>query len=168
MTARGSLRGGGLLLCAGLALGARGAYLNAKAALAGLLLERAWHATQATGRVIRPWPWADLHPIARLRIPSLGLDQIVLDDANPRSARVRSGPRGRDGVARRLRQRRAGRPPHLLVRAAARDRARARWCGSSGAAPMVGPRGACYRVEEIRIVSPEDASMLAASTQATR
>lgn len=53
-------------------------YIHAKAALAQVLLTRAWDATQRDGAVHRPWPWADSHPVARLRMPRLGIEQIVL------------------------------------------------------------------------------------------
>ena len=53
-------------------------WIHAKAALAQLLLQRAWTQTLADGEVHRPWPWADTEPVARLQAPSLGEDQIVL------------------------------------------------------------------------------------------
>ena len=30
---------------------------------------------------MKPWPWADTWPVARLVVPSLGIDQIVLEGA---------------------------------------------------------------------------------------
>jgi len=74
-----------LILLAGTCLTARAAYLDAKARLAGFLIRRAWTHTSATGEPRAPWPWADTHPIARLQIPRLGYDEIVLDAATPRS-----------------------------------------------------------------------------------
>jgi sortase A len=53
-----------------------GLWLPAKAVLAQLLLHRAWAATD--GAPVRPWPWAETWPVARLRVPALGVDQIVL------------------------------------------------------------------------------------------
>lgn len=52
--------------------------MPAKAALAQQLLEHAWSARVADGGAHRPWPWADTHPVARLRVPRLQLTQIVL------------------------------------------------------------------------------------------
>ncbi|WP_347136723.1 class GN sortase [Parahaliea mediterranea] len=56
--------------------------IYAKAALAPVLMERAWEATLAAGgEVHKPWPWADTWPVARLRVPQLGIDQFVLAGA---------------------------------------------------------------------------------------
>jgi sortase A len=72
-----------------LALGAwqlaGGAWIHAKAGLAQLLLERAWQRTQEGGRSVRPWPWADTWPVARLTIPRLGDSWIVLSGASGRT-----------------------------------------------------------------------------------
>lgn len=40
--------------------------VHAKASLAQLLLDRAWHNTLTEGGQHRPWPWADTRPVARL------------------------------------------------------------------------------------------------------
>jgi len=34
---------------------------------------------------VKPWPWADTWPIARLIVPTLGIDQIVLEGAYGRT-----------------------------------------------------------------------------------
>ena len=74
-----------LLAGAGLwQLGAAGA-IHAKAWLAQGLLQRAWAATLSGTAAVRPWPWADTHPVARLQVPALGVDQIVLADASGRT-----------------------------------------------------------------------------------
>lgn len=67
-----------LLAAAGLWLIAQGAIIPAKAWLAQILLERAFSESVETGRPVRPWPWADAAPIARIRVPRLGLADIVL------------------------------------------------------------------------------------------
>ncbi|SMF75682.1 sortase A [Tistlia consotensis] len=75
----------GLLVAGGLwQLGTAG-WMAGKAALAQILLERAWSATLADGRPARPWPWADGYPVARLEVPDLGESLLVLDRANPRN-----------------------------------------------------------------------------------
>ncbi len=68
-----------LLLLAGLyQLGGAGV-IQAKAWLAPVLVERAWQRTQASGNAgEKPWPWADTWPVARLRVPALGVNQLVL------------------------------------------------------------------------------------------
>ena len=81
---------------AGACLTARAGYLHVKAALAGMLIRDAWSESAGTGRPTPPWPWADTYPIARLRIPRIGYDEIVLEGATPRTlafgpARLRSG-----------------------------------------------------------------------------
>jgi sortase A len=55
------------------------AVIQAKAWLAPVLIERAWHRTLATGgQPTTPWPWADTWPVARLRAPTRGVDRLVL------------------------------------------------------------------------------------------
>lgn len=63
----------------------QGAYIYAKAHLAQGLLERAWRQTLAGETEARPWPWADTYPVARLRVPSRNIDQIVLSGATGRT-----------------------------------------------------------------------------------
>lgn len=62
-----------------------GLYIHAKAWLAQQLIASAWASTIAGAREVRPWPWADTWPIARLRIPTLDVDLYVLADASGRS-----------------------------------------------------------------------------------
>ena len=52
---------------------AGGVWIHAKAVLAQILLERAWQQTRDGGERVRPWPWADTWPVARL----VGADQMV-------------------------------------------------------------------------------------------
>ena len=72
-------------------------YIHAKAWLAQVLLERAWTATLAGETHVRPWPWADTWPIARLHVPALGVDRIVLAGASGRT--LAFGPGHLDGTA---------------------------------------------------------------------
>lgn len=74
-----------LILSAGACLTGRAEYLSAKAKLAGVLIRRAWELSMHSGEPHAPWPWADSYPIARLQIPRLDYDEIVLDDATPRT-----------------------------------------------------------------------------------
>jgi len=57
------------LLAIGAAVLAAGVWLPLKAALAEELLNRAWTASRARGGTVKPWPWADTWPVARLRLP---------------------------------------------------------------------------------------------------
>src|ERR1700728_1561117 len=91
-----------LILFAGGSLTGRALYLHAKARLAGALIRRAWEQSTQSGVSRPPWPWADTHPIARLKIPNLGYDEIVLEGATPRTlafgpARLQSGARPGEG-----------------------------------------------------------------------
>ncbi len=57
-------------------------YIHAKAQLAQVLLETAWEQTLHGDKEVKPWPWADTWPVARLNVPSLELHRIVLAGAN--------------------------------------------------------------------------------------
>jgi sortase A len=65
-----------LLILAGLGVLAGAAWIPAKAALAQVLLERAFAKTVAEGRPVQPWPSADTEPVARLTVA--GRSFIVL------------------------------------------------------------------------------------------
>lgn len=67
-----------LLLVAAWQLGSAG-WIQAKAGLGQWLLERAWQETLESGAAVEPWPGAIGHPVARLRMPRLSIDQLVLD-----------------------------------------------------------------------------------------
>ncbi len=66
------LAGVGLILCS------QGLWIHAKAALAQVLLERAFARTLATGQDEKPWPWADTWPVARIEVPRLHKGSIAL------------------------------------------------------------------------------------------
>lgn len=82
------------LACAALALAlaalggwqlAAGSWIHAKALLAQHLIERSWSAARLDGTARRPWPGADLRPVARLSVPSRGIELFVLDAASARA-----------------------------------------------------------------------------------
>lgn len=89
------------LVVAGLAGGtllvALGLYIPAKAALAQALLDRAWAASADEHRAVRPWPWADTWPIARLVLPQRSRPLTVLAGASGRN--LAFGPALVDGTA---------------------------------------------------------------------
>ena len=95
-----------LLALGGWQLGAAGA-IHAKAWLAQVLLARAWADTLDGAGPRRPWPWADTVPVARLRVPELKVDQIVLSGASGRT--LAFGPGHLDGTAA------PGAPGHSVV-----------------------------------------------------
>jgi sortase A len=60
-------------------------WIHAKAALAQHLLAHAWNASASDGQARSPWPGADTHPVARLQVARLGIDQIVVAGDSGRS-----------------------------------------------------------------------------------
>ena len=74
-----------LLAGAGLACFGGGLYIHAKAGLAQVLLHAAWAKTQDSGLPAKPWPWADMHPVARLVAPAQDADLLVLSGASGRT-----------------------------------------------------------------------------------
>jgi sortase A len=60
-------------------------WIHAKALLAQRLIASAWLDARDGGPARRPWPWADLRPIARLRLAARGVDLYVLDNASARA-----------------------------------------------------------------------------------
>jgi sortase A len=67
-----------LLAVTGLLLFGHGSYIQAKAWLAQVLLERAFAKTIATAHPVKPWSWADTFPVARIEVRRLHESAIVL------------------------------------------------------------------------------------------
>jgi sortase A len=79
------------------------AAIHGKAWLAQRLLDRAWTETLAGADAVKPWPWADTWPVARLRVPELGVDLYVLAGASGRT--LAFGPAvvgGTEGLGHRI------------------------------------------------------------------
>ena len=70
------------LLTAGSWQFGHGLYIKAKAAFAQVLLEDAWTETLASGRTVKPWPWFDTVPVAKIVVPRLSQSAIVLKSAS--------------------------------------------------------------------------------------
>jgi len=71
-----------LLFFGGICLVSSGYYIKAKACVAQLLLENAWQRSiKNGGSPVKPWPWADTWPVARLQWPEEGISLIVLEGA---------------------------------------------------------------------------------------
>ncbi len=62
-----------------------GIWIHAKAQLAQHLLQRAWERTLRGEVGVKPWPWADTSPVARLTVPAHGIDLIVLAGVSGRT-----------------------------------------------------------------------------------
>lgn len=69
------------LLLAGAAILAADAARAVRGAVASACVEAAWLRHRVTGAPVRPWPWADTHPIAVLLFPRLGERHVVLEGA---------------------------------------------------------------------------------------
>ncbi len=97
MTGRGFRRLTTAVALAGVLLLSQGGWIYLKARFAQVLLHRAWARTLAGERAVKPWPWADTWPVARLRVPAAGADAIVLAGASGRT--LAFGPGHLDGSA---------------------------------------------------------------------
>jgi sortase A len=149
-----------LALIAGGGLTSRALYLHAKAQLAGVLIRRAWQESLQKGESRPPWPWADSHPVARLRIPRLDYDEIVLDAATPRSLAF--------GPACLLSSAALGEPGNLVLAGhrtswfrplesiAAGDTIELEWFDARHSRML----DRTYIVSAIRVVLPEEVSLL--------
>ena len=71
-----------ILAWLGAVLFGQGAWIHAKALLAQVLLERAFAASLADGRPVKPWSWADTWPVARIELPRLRKSAIVLEGSS--------------------------------------------------------------------------------------
>ena len=70
-----------LLVC-GLWFIGQGSYIHTNAVLAQILLETSWSKTLNGQKKVKPWPWADTWPVARLSAPDYGISHIVLAGAS--------------------------------------------------------------------------------------
>lgn len=111
VSARALLRAASVMLCcAGVAIAAQGAWIPVKAAVAQVLLDRAFEQSLTLKTPARPWPWADTAPVARVSVPRLGVSDVVLSGGSGEA--MAFGPT-------QLRQATADRP--VTVLAAHRD-----------------------------------------------
>lgn len=88
-----------VLLIAAVVPATDAAYLMVKAQLAQHLIARAWDQTSTNPGDIqsKPWPWADTHPVARLKIADLDLDTWILNGSSGTS--LAFGPGLNEGSA---------------------------------------------------------------------
>jgi len=71
-----------VLVVLGLVQGAQGSWIYAKGWMAQQMLEGAWMRTLEGEAKVRPWPWADTWPVARLSFPGRERSMIVLEGAS--------------------------------------------------------------------------------------
>ena len=70
------------LLGLGLYEAASAAIIPVKAVVAQVLLERAFDQSVANKQPVKPWPWADMIPVARISVPRLKLEAIALSSGS--------------------------------------------------------------------------------------
>lgn len=153
------------IMVAGMSLTCRALYLRAKAGLAGILIRRAWQQSIQSGEARPPWPWADTHPVARLEIPRLGYDEIVLEGATPRTLAF--------GPARMMNGAGFGEPGNLLLAGHRTswfepleaikngDTIQLQWFDAHRSQL----RQRTYCVTMIRVVNPQDMTLLAPTSE---
>ncbi|MCW5605112.1 MAG: class GN sortase, partial [Burkholderiales bacterium] len=61
------------------------AYIHLKAGFAQYLIAAAWEKSRGGAQAVKPWPWADTWPVARLTVPARGIDLYVLAGASGRT-----------------------------------------------------------------------------------
>jgi len=71
----------GLVLIGGLFMG-NGSWIHAKAWLAQILIKQAWSETLQGKQQVKPWPWADTWPVAKLSVAEKGIEYYVLSGAS--------------------------------------------------------------------------------------
>lgn len=96
-----------VLLAGGGGLAMRAGYMHAKAQLARHLIADAYQQRLLTGQSPPPWPWADTVPVARLRIPALHYDEVVLEGASMRAMAF--------GPTRAMNSARPGEPGNVVL-----------------------------------------------------
>jgi len=74
-----------ILLCFSAWQFSSAALIQGKAVLAQHLLQHAWSSTLARKQPVKPWPWADTWPVARIKVPRLSEEAIVLAGAKGNS-----------------------------------------------------------------------------------
>ena len=62
----------------GLLLSIQALWMPAKAGLGQLLLQRHWQQVLAGKPASSPWPGADMQAVARLEVPGMGIEQLIL------------------------------------------------------------------------------------------
>lgn len=80
------------LLVGGIALMINGGYIQVKALLGQWLINKAWSQTSSAQRQ-KPWPWMDSWPVAKLEVPRLSIQQIVLEGDSGQSLAFGPGHR---------------------------------------------------------------------------
>tara|TARA_B110000467_G_C18194083_1_gene407835 strand:+ start:306 stop:869 length:564 start_codon:yes stop_codon:yes gene_type:complete len=67
------------------------AWLPVKAWLAQQLIAHSWQQSQVSKEPVQPWPWADTSPIAKMHVPRLNKELILLQGVDPTSLAFSAG-----------------------------------------------------------------------------
>jgi sortase A len=86
-----------VLACVGSWEVAAAGWIHAKAYVAQNLIASAWSDARSGRMARRPWPWADMRPVARLTVPSHRVELFILDNASNRA--LAFGPAHVSGTA---------------------------------------------------------------------
>lgn len=146
-----------ILACAGLWQVAEAGWIHAKAYVAQNLIASAWSDARSGRTPRRPWPWADMRPVARLTVPSHHVDLFILDNASNRA--LAFGPAHVSGTAA------PGSSGNAVI-VAHRDThfAFLRGLHADDEIEVETARGAArYRVREVAIVDKSDTRLLDAA-----
>lgn len=68
-----------ILLVISVGSAGKATYISTKAWVAQILLHHAWDTHDDTVITSKPWPWADFYPVAKLSLPTIEKDAIVLN-----------------------------------------------------------------------------------------
>ena len=71
-----------VLFLVGFFLVGKSVYFYGKGKLAEFLLENAWERTKSEKTVQSPWEWADTHPVGKLIIASVEIENVVLNSVS--------------------------------------------------------------------------------------
>lgn len=74
-----------LLIAATVGAWGNSLWIHAKAELAQILIHHAWQKSLSTKQIIKPWPWADTWPVAKLTFPEYKKTFYVLNGAQGNS-----------------------------------------------------------------------------------
>jgi sortase A len=70
------------LVAAGSLLFGKGIYIYLKAEAAQFLLKKAWDKTLNGEKDVKPWSWADMHAVAKMIIPGIDEEYIILSNCS--------------------------------------------------------------------------------------
>lgn len=79
------------LVVSGLLLSANASWLPIKGWLSQQLISQSWQETQQNQGQVKPWPWADTFPLAKLAIPRLKQQLVVLNGGDPTTLAFSAG-----------------------------------------------------------------------------